>query len=185
VLVTLFKHVDISYRHAISEPTGRRSMTYAGRAGQSLVGAAALILGLGLLAWSCSTGAAASPTGRVARTLNVADEAHLHITHSSGELLQEEGTATGALPGTVRVRFRIATSVSGSFTIYPRGGGSISGQASGRLHSTGTYASFGGSITISHGTGRYAHTHGHGGFYGTVNRRTDALVIQTTGRLSY
>jgi hypothetical protein len=30
-----------------------------------------------------------------------------------------------------------------------------------------------------------APTHGSGGFDGTVNRRTDALTIKTTGRLSY
>jgi hypothetical protein len=31
----------------------------------------------------------------------------------------------------------------------------------------------------------YAHVHGHGDFYGTVNRHTNALVVQTTGRLSF
>jgi hypothetical protein len=40
-------------------------------------------------------------------------------------------------------------------------------------------------MSVSHGTGRYAHVHGHGGFYGTINRRTNALVVQTTGQLSY
>jgi len=40
-------------------------------------------------------------------------------------------------------------------------------------------------MTVSHGTDRYAHAHGHGGFYGTVNRHNDALVVQTTGQLSY
>src|SRR5581483_5810265 len=125
------------------------------------------------------------PRGRAARTVNVADEAHLHITHSSGETLEEEGRAAGALPGTVRVRFRIGATISGTFTIYPQGGGSISGHGTGRLHSSGTYASFGGTTSVDHGTGRYAHIHGHGGFYGLVNRRNDALLIQTTGRLSY
>lgn len=127
----------------------------------------------------------AQPPARTARTLNVTDEAHLHVTHSDGELLEEQGPATGALPGTVNVRFRIGASVWGTFTIYPRGGGSISGQGSGRLHSAGAYASFGGTTSVDHGTGPYARVHGQGGFYGTVNRRTNALVIQTTGRLSY
>jgi hypothetical protein len=39
----------------------------------------------------------------------------------------------------------------------------------------GTNASFGGGLSVSHGTGRYAHTHGSGGLYGTVNRHTDDL----------
>ena len=146
----------------------------------------ALAGALGLLAtgWACSP-QAFSALARAARTLNVNDEAHLHVTGSEGELLNESGPATGSLPGTVRVRFSVSATVSGSFTIYPRGGGSISGRGTAHLHSTGTYASFGGTMYVTHGTGRYAHAHGHGGLYGTVNRRTNALVVQTTGRLSY
>ncbi len=122
---------------------------------------------------------------RAARTLNVTDEAHLHLVHSSGELLVEEGPATGALAGTVHVRVRVSETVSGSFTIYARGGGSITGYGSARLRSTGKYSSFGGTLTVSHGTGRYVHAHGSGGLYGVVDRRTDAMTVQTTGKLSY
>lgn len=121
----------------------------------------------------------------LARTLNVTDEAHLHLTTTAGELLEEEGQATGALPGKIRARFNVGASVSGSYTFYPRSGGSITGRGSAHLHSTGTYSSFGGTLTITHGTGRYSHVHGSGGFYGIVNRRTNALTVQTTGRLSY
>jgi hypothetical protein len=131
------------------------------------------------------TPASGAPTARPARTLNVADEARLHLTSTQGEVLLEEGPAKGALPGTVKVRFAVGATISGSFTIYPHGGGSISGHGTARLHSTGTYASFGGTMSVSHGTGRYTHAHGNGGFYGTVNRHTNALIIQTTGRLSY
>ncbi len=150
------------------------------------VGRTALTVTLGLsLIGASAEQVAAMPTAGAARTLNVTDEAHLRLSGTAGSLLLEEGPATGALPGTVKVRFTVGATISGSFTIYPPGGGSITGQGSARLHSTGPYASFGGSMTVSHGAGRYAHAHGHGGFYGTVNRHTDALVIQTTGRLSY
>jgi hypothetical protein len=145
----------------------------------------ALAFALALTAIPSAYAAHATGSAHAARTLNATDEAHLHLTGTSGEILEEEGPATGALPGTVKVRFTVGATISGSFTIYPRGGGSISGQGSARLHSTGLYASFGGSMSVSHGTGRYAHAHGQGGFYGTVNRHTDALVIQTTGRLAY
>lgn len=145
-----------------------------------------LSFAFGLVALSSAHAApAAVPPARAARTLNVTDEAHLHLTGANGEVLLEEGPATGALAGTVKVRFTVGATVSGSFAIYPRGGGSISGQGSARLRSTGTYASFGGTMSVSHGTGRYTHAHGHGGFYGTVNRHNDALVIQITGKLSY
>jgi hypothetical protein len=128
---------------------------------------------------------AAAVRAHAARTLNVTDEAHLHLTGTSGELLEEEGPATGALPGKVRARFAIGASVTGYFTFYPRGGGSISGYGSARLRSIGAYASFGGTMSVSRGTGRYAHAHGSGGFYGSVNRHSNAVVVQTTGKLSY
>jgi hypothetical protein len=152
----------------------------------ALLWSLALAFAPGLLALpSVYAAPTATVPARAAHTLNVTDEAHLHLTGTSGEILEEEGSATGALPGKVRARFAIGASVAGSFTFYPRGGGSISGHSSARLRSTGTYASFGGTMSVSHGTGRYAHAHGSSGFYGTVNRRSDALVVQTTGRLSY
>jgi hypothetical protein len=163
------------------QATSKTSHTHARRSRKV---ALTVALGLAGLAWASGAQASFVPA-RAARTLNVSDEAHLHLSGTQGEVLLEEGPATGALAGTVKVRFTVGATVSGSFTIYPRGGGSITGQGSARLHSTGAYASFGGSMSISHGTGRYAYAHGHGGFYGTVNRRTDALVVQTTGRLTY
>jgi hypothetical protein len=146
--------------------------------------ALALALGLACLPWVYAA-RAASVRAHAARTLNVTDVAHLHLVGTSGELLEEEGPATGALPGKVKARFDVSTSITGSFVFYPNGGGSITGNGSARLHSTGTYSSFGGTLAVSHGTGRYVHAHGSGGLYGTVNRHTDALVIQTTGKLSY
>lgn len=146
--------------------------------------AMALALAFAGVVWVCPA-LASAPPANAARTLNVSDEAHLHLTNTEGEQLDEEGPAMGALPGTVRVRLNIGATVTATFTIYPHGGGSISGHGSARLHSTGTYASFGGTLTVSHGTGRYAHAHGSGGLYGVVDRHGDALTVQTTGRLSY
>jgi hypothetical protein len=42
-------------------------------------------------------------------------------------------------------------------------------------------------MTVTRGTGRYAHAHGHGGFYGTIDRENThyPAVVQTTGTLVY
>ena len=40
-------------------------------------------------------------------------------------------------------------------------------------------------MKVSHGTGRYSHAHGTGGFDGKLNRRTFKMVVQTTGTLDY
>lgn len=119
-----------------------------------------------------------------AHVLSVTDSAHLHYVKAPGASLLEEGAATGGLPGTVKVRLVVGATVTATFTIYTHSG-TISGNGSGTLHGAGLYASFGGTMSVSHGTGKYAHARGHGGFYGVLNRDTDALTVQTTGTLSY
>jgi hypothetical protein len=129
--------------------------------------------------------AASRGRARVARSVSVTDSAHLHyVRENADSTLIEEGVATGGLPGKVKVRLGVSSKVTASFTISTRYG-SLTGHGSGALHSSGEYASFGGSMTISHGTGRYTHAHGHGGFYGVINRSTYATTVQTTGTLTY
>jgi hypothetical protein len=129
--------------------------------------------------------AASQHPAHLARALNVTDTAHLHFVRENADsTLTEEGTATGKLPGKVKVRLSIEGNVAGSFTITTHQG-SLTGHSTGTLHSSGQYASFRGSVNINHGTGSYAHAHGHGGFYGTINRSTYAMTVQTTGTLAF
>jgi hypothetical protein len=120
----------------------------------------------------------------MARTLKATDMAHLRYVSASGSLLLEEGTATGTLPGKMRASVNVGATISGNFTFYLRGG-TIKGHGEATPHGSGVYESFKGSVTVKGGTGRYAHAHGHTGLYGTFNRENYALVIQTTGTLSY
>jgi hypothetical protein len=142
-----------------------------------------------LLAVALALASSAPASGGVgmahlARSLNANDTAHLRLISSSGSSVLEEGYAGGGLPGRVRVHMDVTASVTASFTIYASGG-TLVGHGSGALHSSGVYASFGGTMTITHGTGRYAHARGHGGFYGAINRNTFAATVQTTGTLAY
>jgi hypothetical protein len=144
------------------------------------VAACGALVGLG------SAAGAAPPIARAARTLTVKDEGHLHLAGApSGSLIVEEGAVAGTLPGTVRVRFNVGATVSAQFTIYARGGGSVSGHGSGSLHSTSLYSTFGGTLSVTSGTGRFKHAHGTGGLYGAIDRKTDALTVQAIGKLSY
>lgn len=121
-----------------------------------------------------------------ARVLKATDEAHLHyVRHrSSGSRLFEEGTAHGTLPGSMRADCNLGATFAASFTIYTNGG-TIQGHGTATPHGSGIYESFAGTLIVTGGTGRYAHAHGHAGLYGTFNRRTYALTVQTTGSLSY
>jgi hypothetical protein len=124
------------------------------------------------------------PSARVTRTLTAIDTAHLHKIPNSGEEVLEVGRATGTLPGSVRAYLNVGPTVIAHFAIYTQAG-SISGVGTGRLKGRAAEPSFAGRMSVRHGTGRYAHAHGEGGFYGTLNRKTYALVVQTTGTLSY
>jgi len=143
-----------------------------------------MIAGLGLLIPGTANGRL--PKATVARTEQLTVHAHLHYVAARGSYLIEEGPAGGALAGTIKARVRITADIAGSFTFYSRGG-SVSGYGSAKLKESGAYASFGGSLKVLGGTGRYAHARGNGKLYGVYNRRSPRLelTIKTTGTLSY
>ncbi|HTA06804.1 MAG TPA: autotransporter [Solirubrobacteraceae bacterium] len=121
---------------------------------------------------------------RVARVLTATDTANLHYVSASGSLLFDEGKVSGTLPGNMRVHLNLGTTFSSTFTIFASGG-SISGRGSAKPHGSGNYESFAGTLIVTGGTGRYAHARGRGHFYGTFNRSNYALVVKTTGSLTY
>ncbi len=143
-----------------------------------------LVLVAGLLAVATTRAPAASAT-RAARVLSINDTGHLHLLNASGSVFLEEGSVSGTLPGTVKVRLVIGGSVTASFTIQARGGGSITGSGSAVLHSTKRYSSFGGSLEVNRGTGSYGHVNGSGKLFGVIDRLTHALTVQTIGQLHY
>jgi hypothetical protein len=125
------------------------------------------------------------PSASLARTLNGADAAKVHLVRLREEVLYEEGAASGALPGHMSAVLDVgASTLSGRCTIYTTGG-SITGEGHATPKGVGRYQSFKGTLVITGGTGRYKGIHGRAGLYGTFDRRTYALVVQTTGTLSY
>jgi hypothetical protein len=132
-------------------------------------------------------GAAGTPKATTAGSISVKDEGYLRLVKSSGSLLIDEGAAHGTIPGKVRIHFVYDgnPTVSAQITIYARAG-AIQAQASGRLSSpTSSSPSFKGRLTISGGSGRYAHAHGGGTLYGVFYRRSYAMTVQTEGTLSH
>ncbi len=148
-----------------------------------ILAAVACVLCVAAPAWA-SRGAGAA---RSARVLSVRDEGHLHYVHSYGEEIIDEGRASGTLPGSVRVHFTYdgEPTVGAKFEISGSGW-SVRGHGSGRLSNpNSTTPSFRGSLTLSGGSGRYAHAHGSGEMFGVYNRRSYALAVKTIGSLDY
>jgi len=124
------------------------------------------------------------PQAHAARTLRATDTAKLHYVSAAGSELLEQGKATGTLPGSMRALVEIGATIGGSFTFYLQDG-TLKGHGVATPHGAGVYESFAGTVTITGGTGRFVHAHGHTGLYGTFDRNTYALTIQTTGTFSY
>jgi hypothetical protein len=132
-------------------------------------------------------GASHAAWARTARTVNLAESAHLRRTGPpNGVHLNERGTASGTINGTIYIHLRVYEHhVSAEVNIYPHGG-SLTATGSASYHVNGGFAPFSGTITVVRGTGTYAHAHSSAlRFTGSFQRTNDAVTVQLSGRLSY
>lgn len=135
---------------------------------------------------AASTASGAQPTARAARTVTLNETGRLHLTSHRHLTLNEQGSASGTIKGTIYIHLNIVSTnrVTAEVNIYPSGG-SISGFANANYRVTGPTASFTGTMSITRGTGRYAHARGSGlSFTGTIQRATDAVTVRLNGQMS-
>jgi len=116
--------------------------------------------------------------------LHAGDTAKLRYVGAVGEQVYETGSASGTLPGSMHVHMIFASTFSGSFQIYTRGG-TIDGNGRAKPHGEGVYESFAGTLVVTGGTGRYRRAHGTARLYGTFDRESYALTVQTAGTLRF
>ena len=112
------------------------------------------------------------------------ERGRLHMTSKHGFTLNEQGSASGTITGTIYVHLTVVSTnrVTAEVSIYPSGG-SISGDGTANYLRGSTTADFSGSMSISRGTGSYDHAHGSGlSFSGTIQRSNDAVTVHVSGR---
>jgi hypothetical protein len=121
-----------------------------------------------------------------ARTISLHESGRLHLLSKHGFTLNEQGPASGTATGTLYVRLRIvSTSHVTAEVSFSEHGGTISGTASASYHRGHSSASFSGFLSITHGTGSYAHAHGsHLSFTGTIQRSNDAIDTSVVGTVA-
>jgi hypothetical protein len=138
------------------------------------------------LATLASPMAAGAVTARTAGTVSLNDGGRLHLTSHHGFTLNEQGSASGTISGTIYIHLNVVSTnrVTAEISIYPSGG-SITGSAGASYHPSGGVASFSGTMSVTRGTGRYSGAHGSGlSFTGTVQRSNDAVTVHVSGRMS-
>lgn len=133
--------------------------------------------------------AAAQAAGHVAtaaRVISLNESGHLRLTSRHGFTLNEKGSASGTIRGTIYIHLNIVSTnrVTAEVNIYPNGG-SLSGYARASYHVVGATAGFAGTMSVSRGTGSYAHAHGSGlSFSGTIQRSDDAVAVHLGGQMT-
>lgn len=135
-----------------------------------------------------ASGGQGKPSARAARRVSLTEIAHLKFTAEHGSALSERGQATGTYNAPVAVTLTIyPKSVTADVTIYPSGG-SISGVAHANYTVKGSTGYFGGSFTLSHGTGRFRHISEINGkplgISGSINRISFAMEVKAHGEVN-
>jgi hypothetical protein len=153
-------------------------------AGMLSVGALTGVAGLGL-----GTSSAAGTSATAARTISLNETGHLRRTSSHGLKLNEQGSVTGTIRGTIYIHLNLGVApnrVTAEVNIYPSGGSlSGSGSASYSVGVDGGTGNFNGTLSIDRGSGSYNHAHGSGlHFSGTIQRLSGAVTVHLSGSLS-
>jgi hypothetical protein len=129
---------------------------------------------------------ARGPDARATRSVSVSELGKLRLISKHGFTLDERGTASGTIKGTITVQLKIVSSsrVTAEVTIYPAGG-SIAGHGTASYHQGKPASSFAGSLAVARGSGSYAHAQGSGlSFSGSIAESNDAITVHVSGRFS-
>jgi hypothetical protein len=131
-----------------------------------------------------AAGAPTHPSAHAANTMALNENITLHLSSRHGlSRVYEQGTGTGTFHCSVTLNLTITSvaQVNAEFVVSAPGG-TLTGRGSAIYHVSGTTGFFHGAFSISHGTGRYAHTTGSGlTAKGTISRSTYAVSMQVSG----
>jgi len=125
------------------------------------------------------------PPAHTAREVSLQETGHLHSINDAASAFNEQGHATGTYDCAITVQLTIVSvyRVTATFTVNPKGG-TISGTGSARFKAQGANGYFGGTISITRGTGTYKHATGTNiGISGIINRETFKLTVHVHGTM--
>jgi hypothetical protein len=115
---------------------------------------------------------------------NVREYGSLTLESNKGPTVDERGRGSGTFSCNVYISMTLnGTLVRATYSAYPQGG-SIIGTATAHIHkATTAEAEFSGTISLTSGSGRYAHPSGTASFKGKINRTNYAMNIEIDGPL--
>jgi hypothetical protein len=178
----------VQHTHDIDRvPAGSKSKREGAFLIQRRLAAATSVLGVVACALALGAGGASASgaTAVAARTISLNERGSLHLTSHHGFHLNEQGTASGTIKGSIYIHLYVSSTdrVTAEVNIYPSNG-SLTGYGTADYRADGGQANFSGTMSISRGTGAYAHAHASGlRFSGTIQRSNDATTVRVSGNL--
>jgi hypothetical protein len=151
-----------------------------------IAGVTALVVLMVVVSLGPSVSRASAPTAHGAKTVSLNESGSLHLTSKHGFTLNEAGTASGTISGTIYVHLKIVSTshVTAEVSIYPKGG-SVTGYGTASYHKEKTSGDFSGTMTVNRGTGSYNNARGSGlSFSGTIQRSNDAVTVHVAGTVT-
>lgn len=130
-------------------------------------------------------GAPAGPVGIQAKRVDLVESSNLKLISEEGATLIERGRAAGTYNAPVTAAFTIhPKAVTATVTVYPHGG-SITGVAQTNYVVQNSTGYFGGTFTITHGTGNFKGASGKSlGISGSINRYSFAITVKAHGEVN-
>ena len=171
-------------RHRRQSASGRTAHAHAARA-HTIVGRAARRLGRVLPATAIGALILGPGTASAAREVDLQETGYLHAVGEPGDMIVEQGHAAGTYDCAISIKLVIgaADHVTATFTVKPKSG-SVTGRGLARFVQQGADGYFGGTISITGGTGSFSHAAGADiGISGVVNRETFALTVHVHGKI--
>jgi hypothetical protein len=147
-----------------------------------------LLLALALGMTADQGNASSTPAAHAASQRSVSETVSLTVNKAHGSILDSRGQMTGTYRGSVVLNQTIssASQATGIFTANLSGGGQLSGRSSAHYYLAGSISHFSGTMTISGGSGRFAHASGTGmRVAGAYNRATGHITLYLSGQIHF
>jgi hypothetical protein len=131
---------------------------------------------------------AMSDTALAAGSVTLRENAQLHLAHSNGlDRLYEQGSGTGTFANApIHLNLIISTSSEVTYEFSAAlPGGSVTGRGRTHYYEQGSTSYFNGTLSVTSGTGRYAHASASLPLSGAMNRRSYALTLHVSGVLRF
>jgi hypothetical protein len=106
------------------------------------------------------------------------------VTHRGGTVLNERGQGSGSFSCPLTIEINISYTHAKIVFNCPTSRGDLAGRGETSYYASGSIARFNGTLTVTHGTGSYAHaTPSNLGITGSLRRGSYALQATVSGSL--